>query len=92
LHVAKIARLYNPASDYVIILLPVLRVLPEQVLPVLQGLQGLLLRVLPVLPGLLLRVLPVLQGLQALQPRVLPFLLLSCSLLPRLIKKPTKAR
>jgi hypothetical protein len=89
LHVAKIARLYNPASDYVIILLPVLRVLPEQVLPVLQGLQGLLLRVLPVL---LLRVLPVLQGLQALQPRVLPFLLLSCSLLPRLIKKPTKAR
>jgi len=64
----------------------VLPVLQEQVLPVLQG---LLLRVLP---EQALPVLPGLPVLQALQPRGLSFLLLSCSLLLRLIKKPTKAR
>gem|GEM_PF-3907444 len=72
---AKIARFYNPAIDYIIILLPVpvqlpvlqvLRVLHQlQVLPVLHQLQVLpVLRVLPVLPVLVqlqeLRVPPVL--------------------------------
>ena len=83
MYVAKIARFYNPAIDYIIILLPVLVQLP--VLPVLQE----------------LRVLPVLRVLVQLQePQELPVLLLSwllpsvpaCSLLPRLIKKPIKAR
>jgi len=66
------------------------------ILPVQGPVPGLpvLLRVLPVLP--VLQVLPVLlrelQELRALQPWVLPALLLSCSLLLRLIKKPTKAR
>ena len=95
MYVAKIARFYNPAIDYIIILLPVLVQLP--VLPVLQELHQL-----PVLPVLQeLRVLPVLRVLVQLQePQELPVLLLSwllpsvpaCSLLPRLIKKPIKAR
>ena len=97
-HKAKIARFYNPAIDYIIIVLPVLvrlRVLPVPVL----------LPVLPVLPVLHqlreLQVLPVLRELRELvQPQELPVLPLSwllpsgpaCSLLPRLIKKPIKAR
>ena len=84
--------------------LQVLRVLHQlQVLPVLHQLQVLpVLRVLPVLVQLQeLRVLPVLRVLVQLQePQELPVLLLSwllpsgpaCSLLPRLIKKPIKAR
>jgi len=72
----KVARSYNPAIDYMIIL------------PV----QGPGLRVLPVLRGLLRVLRAVLPALQALQQRELLLLLLSCSRLPRLIKKPTKAR
>lgn len=57
---------------------------------------------LPVLPGLrelpgphqerVPQELPVLPVLRGLQLRELPVLLLSCSLLPRWIKKPIKAR
>ena len=104
MHKAKIARFYNPAIDYVIILLPV--PVQRRALPVLHQLQGL--QVLPVLHQLQgLQVLPVLQELRVLrvlvqlqEPQELPVLPLSwllpsgpaCSLLPRLIKKPIKAR
>ncbi len=101
MHKAKIARFYNPAIDYVIILPPVLRV-PQGLPVLLREPQGLpvLLRVLPVLllqepQGLLVLQVPLLQ-----EPQELPVLPLSsllpsgpaCSLLPRLIKKPIKAR
>jgi hypothetical protein len=101
---AKIARFYNPAIDYVIILPQEPPVLP--VLPVLQGLLPVLQGLLPVpqgLPVLLLQelqglpVLPVLllQELQGLPVLPLSWLLPSgpaCSLLPRWLKKPIKAR
>jgi len=68
-------------------------ILPVQgpVLPVLhQGPEPQVLPVPPVLhQGPVPQVLPVLQGLQQQE---LSLLLLSCSLRPRWIKKPTKAR
>jgi len=62
------------------------------ILPVQGPVPGL--RVLPVLRGLLRVLRAVLQGLQALQQRELRLsvLLLSCSRLPQLIEKLTKAR
>jgi hypothetical protein len=104
MRIAKIALFfYNPAIDYFIILPqepPVLRVL--QGLPVLLRVLPVLLRVLPVLQVLLQepQVLQVLQVPLLQEPQELPVLPLSwllpsgpaCSLLPRWLKKPIKAR
>ncbi|MDD4355779.1 MAG: hypothetical protein PHN98_00895 [Smithellaceae bacterium] len=97
MRIAKIARFYNPAIDYVFIVLPVLLLQEPQGL--LQELQGLL-RVPPVLLLQGPQGLPVPQELLLQEPQELPVLPLSsllpsgpaCSLLPRLIKKPIKAR
>ena len=79
-HKAKIARFYNPAIDYVIILLPVLRS-PPVLLVLLREPQGLpVLLQLRVLPVLLLQEpqgLPVLQVPLLQEPQELPVLPLS---------------